>query len=568
VIHVTPWSPLVGLDLSPSAFTLSGLLLLVALSRFQLLDLVPVARDTLLEHLTDGVVVLDEQNRIMELNPAAQKLLRADPPLIGQRVEQVCAAITPNPTALETQSEIVLAKNPACFLEVRTSPLRDRRNHVTGRLVVLHDVTQRKKIETALQELNTDLESLIGARTAELEATVGALQNEIAERQRVETSLRRMEESLAERIAEQSRKLSALYEVMLFAGKSLTVPEMHAQALATIIGVINCQAGCIYQLEDNGRTLRLIAQRGLTPEMQAQIETLPADWFLSDAIPRTVIDLAAKVNIPATLRLPGLEAFLGVPTHLQDRPTGLLSVFWKHAHSLAVEDIALFHAMADQLGILEENARLREQSATTAVLQERRRLARDLHDSVTQSLHSLVLSADTTCALAQRRQLDVLDATAAQLAESARQALKEMRLMLFELRLAALDTMDLVEQLETRLDMVERRAGVDVQLVVDQTAYIPKEWTNDLCAIAMEALNNALKHAQATRVRVTLHAHLSAFRLEIADNGCGFDPQHPRAGMGLASMQERADRLGGSLAIESSPGNGTKVCVEIGDADS
>jgi signal transduction histidine kinase len=476
----------------------------------------------------------------------------------------VCAPLAP----IESSTEIIIGENPPRALDVKISRLRDWRANVTGRLLILRDMTESKRAQAALRELNTNLERAVTERTEELQITVARLQTEVAERKRVEASLREMEESLAQRVAEQSRQLTALYQVILVAEQSDSINEMRKQALATILNAMNCQAGCIHQRDEEGGALHLIAQNGLNASQQTQIEILPSDWLSNDNIPHVVIDLATDTRVPGAIRLPGLASYLGVPTHSHGKPTGALGIFWREPRALGVEDIALFSAMADQLDLIVENARLREKSQVAAVQQERRRLARDLHDSVTQSLHSLVLSADTTRALAQRRQLELLDPTVTQLAESARQALKEMRLMLFELRLATLDRMDLVEQLETRLDLVERRAGVDAQFDVDPMLSLPPEWTRELYPIAMEALNNTLRYAQATHVRVTLRGKSDSFRFEIADNGKGFDTQHPRAGMGLQSMRERAERLGGSFAIESAPGQGTRVSVRIARGNS
>lgn len=559
ILYVFEQSPIPGLDLTPMAFALMGLVLVFGIFRFQLLDLAPVAREALLEEIADGVIVLDMQNRIVDSNPAAAELLGVAAPMIGQPIARVCPPLTP----IEPSSEIIIGENSPRTLDVKISRLRDRRANVTGRLLIVRDITESKRAQAALRELNINLERAVAERTEELQITVAKLQTEIAERERVEASLRQMEESLAQRVAEQSRQLTALYEVILVAEQSDSINEMQKQALATIMSAMNCQAGCIHQRDEKSGVLHLIAQHDLNVAQQAQIEILPSDWLSNDNIPHVVIDLATDARVPHAIRLPGLASYLGVPTHSHGKPTGALGIFWRDPRALGVEDIALFSAMADQLDLIVENARLREKSQVAAVQQERRRLARDLHDSVTQSLHSLVLSADTTRALAQRHQLELLEPTVAQLAESARQALKEMRLMLFELRLATLDQMNLVEQLETRLDLVERRAGVDAQFDVDESLSLPPEWTRELYPIAMEALNNALRYAQATQVWVTLRGNPDSFRFEIADNGKGFDTQHPRAGMGLQSMRERAERVGGTFAIESAPAQGTRVRVRI-----
>jgi signal transduction histidine kinase len=224
----------------------------------------------------------------------------------------------------------------------------------------------------------------------------------------------------------------------------------------------------------------------------------------------------------------------------------------------------LFSTMSDQLAILVENARLRERAQASAVMQERRRLARDLHDSVTQSLHSLVLAADVATNRLHLGKLERLEDSLAQLQASARQALKEMRLMLYELRLASPDQIKLVDTLQLRLDTVEHRAGIEVEFTADDLSGISQEWNINLYAIGMEALNNSLKHAQATRVAVHLRKLPHGVLLEISDNGKGMPENASHSGgIGLSSMRERAERIGGTFTVSTAPGQGTCIQVRV-----
>jgi nitrate/nitrite-specific signal transduction histidine kinase len=263
--------------------------------------------------------------------------------------------------------------------------LYDRDAHLTGRLVVLRDITRSKRLETALQELNADLERQVSQRTAELQATIRELKTEIAERQRVEAALRRAEESLAQRLADQSRKLTALYEVILMGGRTLHMQEMLKEALAKIMAVLGGEAGCVHLQDEahpdgagSGRrsgptTLRLAAHQGLSDAARTQIITLPVDWPPQAGIPYAVNDLATDAGLPVRLRLPGLRAYLGAPILLHGQTIGALSLFWTQPCTFSVEDIALFGAMADQLGILVENVRLRQRIEETALVARRGR---------------------------------------------------------------------------------------------------------------------------------------------------------------------------------------------------
>ena len=198
-----------------------------------------------------------------------------------------------------------------------------------------------------------------------------------------------------------------------------------------------------------------------------------------------------------------------------------------------------------------------------AVLEERHRLARELHDSVTQSLYSLTLFAEAGRRLAGSGELEQLTDYLVELGQTAQQALKEMRLLVYQLRPAALDTEGLIGALQQRLDAVEKRTGVEARLILDGIIELPPSLEEELYHLSQEALNNALKHAAATSVTVRFASDGESIDLEIEDNGRGFNPEmvSQSGGMGLVGMREREERLGGSLAILSSPGNGTKVKV-------
>jgi signal transduction histidine kinase len=240
-----------------------------------------------------------------------------------------------------------------------------------------------------------------------------------------------------------------------------------------------------------------------------------------------------------------------------------------------IEDLASqFNKMADSLkslyGDLEQRVESRtrevlEQQRQLAVLEERSRVARDLHDSVSQSLYSVTLFAE-----AARRHLGAANSESAgqsldQLIAASRSALKEMRLMVFELRPSELDEQGLIGALRQRLNMVEKRAGMDVQMETPPVLSLPKTLEQELYSLAQEALNNALRHANARSLLLRLRRHGAAVELVVQDDGGGFDPDTLPAsgGVGIRGMNERVEKLGGRLVVESAPGQGTMVQVRI-----
>ncbi len=493
----------------------------------------------LFETMAQGVIYHDDDGKVLAINPAAERLLglspeqmRDAPPqdLRGQWVDEyggeLAAEDFPGLVALRTASPIrdcivgVLRAPGATYrwLDVNAIPLfRAGESRPYRVYSTLQDVTERKQIE----------------------------------------------EIFAQRVADQSGKLAALYGVILVAAQSLSMQETLEQSLEKILLAVNGQAATVHQVVD-GR-LCLSAQRGLTSEQQAHVAEWPPDWMAGE---RNVYVAGHLHDSPApgTVQVPGFGAYLGAPIRLQNEFAGALSVYWSQSRGFSVEDIAMFRAVAEQLSVIIENVRLRERIARTAVVNERRRLARDLHDSVTQSLHSLVLTADNVRALASQGRLERMERGLLLLSEAARQALKEMRLLLYELRLKGIDQVDVAEQLQVRLDAVERRASIDATLIAQQVEQIPPAWSEDLYAIAMEALNNSLKHARATRVTVTLQGRPRGVILDVSDDGRGFDAAHPpTGGMGLRSMCERAERLGGALTVVSAPGQGTQIRLEVAE---
>ncbi len=210
-----------------------------------------------------------------------------------------------------------------------------------------------------------------------------------------------------------------------------------------------------------------------------------------------------------------------------------------------------------------------KEAAEQAMMEERRRLARDLHDAVTQSLYSLSLMAE-----AARRRVQVGDDQATEeyivrLGELAQQSLKEMRLLVYELRPSALARAGLAGAIQERLDAVERRSGMTARLHIDDVTQLAPATQTQLFHIIQEALNNTLKHAAASMVRIRLHVQDGAMQLEIADNGKGFDPAEAAAGggLGLTGMRERVELLGGHINLDSAPGRGTIIRVTLRTTD-
>jgi signal transduction histidine kinase len=198
-----------------------------------------------------------------------------------------------------------------------------------------------------------------------------------------------------------------------------------------------------------------------------------------------------------------------------------------------------------------------------AVSEERTRLARELHDSVSQLLYSVTLYAEAAAEQLDAGETVIATGHLRELRDTAQEALREMRLLIFELHRHELGKGGLTGALQARLDAVETRGGMHSELLVEGSEQLPRPIQEELYNIAQEALNNALKHAHADNVSILLRFDEAGTVMEVSDDGVGFEAEIDRmgGGFGIPGMKERAQRIGGSLQIESAPGKGTKVTV-------
>ena len=204
------------------------------------------------------------------------------------------------------------------------------------------------------------------------------------------------------------------------------------------------------------------------------------------------------------------------------------------------------------------------QAKELATAKERNRLARELHDSVAQTLYGLTLQAEAASRKLNAGQTDEVSDYLGEIRDSAQQTLKETRLLIFELRPPVLEQEGLAVALRARLESVESRSGLKTQINLQELGRLPGGIEASLYGISNEALNNILKHAHANEVAVSLEKKIDNIIMQISDNGIGFDPDSVEqfGGLGLKGMQERAEQVGGNIQVKSGK-NGTQVTVEV-----
>jgi PAS domain S-box-containing protein len=389
---------------------------------------------------------------------------------------------------------------------------------------------------------------------------------------RLREAVREHAEGLERRVAHRTQELSTLYDVSAVANEELDLETIMSRVLERVMEAVPSDAAAIHLLREDDK-LELVVHHSLWDEVAKQVHYRQrgegaVGQVLERGEPIVIADTHEDPRVAAVLP-EAVTRYVGVPMRARGRQVGVLSLVRKSAAPpFSDGEVRMLSTVADQVGTVAESVRLRQLARQAAVLEERNRLARDLHDSVTQSLYSLTLLAEAGRMAAANGDPGDAAQQMERLAQVGQQALKEMRLMIHELRPPGLEEEGLAGALQKRLDAVEGRAGVEARLLVQGEAPLPLKAEEALYRIALEALNNALKHAGAKTVMVRLrtgNGHEAAVaELEVVDDGRGFEPGKVRpGGLGLTTMRERAEKLGGQLEIRSGEGTGTTVRVTL-----
>ena len=396
--------------------------------------------------------------------------------------------------------------------------------------------------------------------TTQLRDLIGHLEQRVGERTH---ALQIANEDLSRR----ARQLEASSEVGRKITSILDIDDLLAEVVTLIRDKFNYFHVRVYLLEGDELVLK-----SSTPVEYPQVErvSIQVTSLSSEAIKSNQAIVANDISHePRYMKepiTPIIHSELVVPLRVADQTIGILDVVSVELNTFTAEDVLVIQNLGDQIAIAIDNAYLYKRSRELAVHEERARLARDLHDSVLQSLYSLNLLAEGWRRIVHAGEMIQVESYFDRAGEIARQALKEMRLMVYELRPTTLEWDGLASVLKRRLDTVESRAGVQCQLLVKGVVELPKSIEYALYQIAQEALNNALKYSKAEEVIVRLEIDGYKVLLEVADNGVGFDPASLpcQGGMGLSNMCHRAEEIGGSFVIDSAPGKGTRITVNVG----
>jgi signal transduction histidine kinase len=401
-----------------------------------------------------------------------------------------------------------------------------------------------------------EMEKQVKERTEKLRVSNKLLRKQIRERRNAE---------LAER--EQRTLAEALRDTAASLNSTLNLDEVLDEILANVGRVVPHDSANIMLIEQG--TASMARARGY--EERGAKEALHAIYFPANSLfeIRQLIEVGEPViycdtheraewaNVPESK---WVRSYIGAPIRMDGAVIGFLNLDSATPGFFCPNHMERLIVFTDQAGIAIKNARLYEQARKLAVLEERERLARDLHDAVSQTLWSASLIADVLPTLWERdaeegkRNLE-------QLQELTRVARDEMRSLLLDLQPDMLSQMALRDLLAQLIKTLGGRSGIDMQFNSNGSANLPASVQLGFYRIAQEALNNVVKHAHATRADVQLKMWGSEVSLSIADNGRGFDPNQLRAGhLGQRIMQERAQSIGAALSIDTSK-QGTEIRV-------
>ncbi|MEI5099812.1 GAF domain-containing sensor histidine kinase [Streptomyces sp. PmtG] len=370
--------------------------------------------------------------------------------------------------------------------------------------------------------------------------------------------------------------LYAVSSALLAMSSQLEVRDVLKTIVASARELLDAEYAALGVPDDHGGFAQFVVD-GVSEEQWKAIGPLPRQHgilaaMLQKAEPERLADVREDPRFEGWPSAhPDMSDFLGLPIRYGDETLGALFLANKRCQKptggcgFDEDDEELLSILAQHAAIALTNTRLYERSRELTIAEERSRLAHELHDAVSQKLFSLRLTAQAATALIDRdpaRAKDELQQVAALAAEAA----DELRAAVVELRPAALDEDGLVATLRTHTQVLDRAHSASVTFESTGVRALPAAQEEAMLRVAQEALHNALRHADADRVAVILEKHGTGAVLRVTDDGRGFDPRATRrAGrhLGLVSMRDRASGVGGRLTVESEPGKGTTIEMEV-----
>ncbi len=491
----------------------------------------------LIEQSYDGIVLIDEAGRIIEWNYGQERITgipRED--ALGQFIWDVqYSALLP-----ERREKMRREKLREMWMEV----FRTGHAPWLGRLVEGRVLHRDGSIRTH-QQMAFPVQTEQGY-------VVGTITRDVTPQKQTEEALQRAHD-----------RLTTLRRVDDELTRSLDIQYVLTIALDAAVRLSLADTGLIALAEDEG--VQVIRTIGGYANLAGRY-IMRTRGIIGRAIrerkPILVLDVENDPDYEAAN--PETRAQMVLPLSVRDRFIGVLSLETREPTRFSPEVFEFLQLLSVRISVAIQNAQLYEQAQALAAQEERQRLARDLHDAVSQTLFSAKLLAEMLL-----RKLETNHMPAAALREDLEQihmltksAQAEMRTLLLELRPSALFGTPLSDLLKHLTEAFSSRVGVPIALSVTEQRTLPPDVRVVFYRIAQEALNNIVKHAEATEIAVTLHNSETQVKLSIKDNGRGFDIRRiPKDHLGVRIMHERAQSIGAQLHLTSAPGQGTEIVV-------
>lgn len=373
----------------------------------------------------------------------------------------------------------------------------------------------------------------------------------------------------AEKLRRRNAELSIINSMAQALNRSVDLEQTLHAILAQVADLLDLQTGWIWLLREDDNQSYLAAAQNLPPALAHQPHKMEGTCYCLDTYRDGDLAGAANVNVVTCSRLKnlvdgtdGLRYHASIPLYAHGKKLGVLNVASTDWRQLSPDDLQLLYTVGDMLGIAVERARLFERSAQVGAVEERNRLAREIHDTLAQGLTAVSLQLESADALLEA------EADPARIRKMVQQALaltranlEEARRSVLDLRAAPLAGRTLVEALV----LLAEEAPLPVDLLVTGGSQpLPPRVETGLYRIAQEVINNACQHAQASQITVKLVATPRVVTLVVEDDGRGFDLDDVSSSrFGLVGLNERVKLLNGRFHIESTPGQGTRVEAEL-----
>jgi signal transduction histidine kinase/ligand-binding sensor domain-containing protein len=371
-------------------------------------------------------------------------------------------------------------------------------------------------------------------------------------------------------IERRTNELEALYSADAELHRHLDLEELLEVLVGIAVDILKADKSSLMVWDDKHEMLVLRVAQGFSPETMAKMSFKPGEGNVglvaTTGEPIIVEDTHKDPRVISDISDPeGIRSFMQVPIKIGEQVFGVFSADYCESRGFGIDEQKLFIALAQRAASAIQNAQLYEQAQELAVVEDRSRLARDLHDAVTQTLFSASLIAEVLPRIWDQNQEEG-ERRLEELRELTRGALAEMRTLLLELRPAALAEADLGELLRQLTESITGRSRIPVTLEISGECELPPSIKIAYYRIAQEALNNVAKHAGADQATVTLICDQRQSRLRVSDDGRGFDMANiPVESLGVGIMRERAETIDAHLEIKSGVGHGTSVEVVWGE---